>query len=217
MTKPYFPLFFTVEGKKCVVVGGEKKAAVAARNLINSGASVTVFTTTPPGEELARLQKGDLVEIVEREPESDDLFGVTLLLALSENPFLDDRVTNLARMEGVLCGVGHGSEGGDFVIGPVLRRGMMVFSCSTSGISGIMDESLRSEMEKTFGEEYRKYTDLLLRMKVIIDKSFEDIREKENIFERLVEANLLEMIRSGDPEKAERTALKIVATSTRKI
>ena len=216
MTKPYFPLYLPVEGKKCLIVGGGATAAKAAQHLLDGGADLSVFSTARIDKKLAQLQKKELIEVLEREPEADDLFGVWLILALSENPFLDERMAKLAKMEGVLCAVQPGAEGGDFLVAPTVRRGLLVCCCSSSGISGVVDDWLKAEMEKAFGKEYDKYLELLSRMKVIVEKSFSDKMEREKIFQRIIETNLLDMVRSGDAKSAERTALKIVATSTRK-
>src|SRR5207248_4787104 len=110
------PVFLRLEGRRCVVVGGDAPALVKARACIEAGAEVSV---------VAPEMSADLAGIrhVARAYRAGDLAGAFLAYASTRDPELICRLADEAESERVLLNVIDVPEACTFIAPAVVRRG----------------------------------------------------------------------------------------------
>ncbi len=95
----------------------------------------------------------------------DDLDGVTLSVAASDDRELNARVARLARERGVWVNVVDEPDEGDVVLPAVVRRGALRIAVSTGGASPALARRIRERLDAEFGPEWGALTELLGRLR----------------------------------------------------
>jgi siroheme synthase-like protein len=127
---PFFPLFISLEGKRCVIVGGGAVAARKAKVLAEFGAALTVIAPDF-SPELRSLEGASLCRRPYRGP--PDLAGAALVLAASGDRELNRLVAAHAGAGGIPVNVADDPGLCGFFFPALVRRGNAVAGISSSG------------------------------------------------------------------------------------
>ncbi|MDD2388672.1 MAG: bifunctional precorrin-2 dehydrogenase/sirohydrochlorin ferrochelatase [Desulfobacterales bacterium] len=196
----YYPVFFDIHGKRCLVVGGGTVGTRKVLTLLKCGADVTVVSPCFDDRLLGLAETG-AVSLKSRCYRSSDLEGVFMVFGATDNEELNRRVHEDAEKCNVLCNIVDRPEACSFVLPSVVERGDLLIAISTSGKSPALARKLRTELEKQFGQEY---DDLLILMGAVRKKLLarhHNSCEHQKIFRQLIESDLIERIRDHDVDR----------------
>ena len=159
-----FPIFFKLEGRRCVVVGAGTIASQKLEGLMDSGADVRIIAprATEAIQALARAGHvaGKVVWLQEKfQPAHLD--GAFLAIAATGDPEVNGQVFRAARERGVLCNAVDDPERCDFFYPSVVRRGDLQIAISTAGKSPALAQRIRKELEEQFDASYGRWLDWL--------------------------------------------------------
>jgi len=190
----YYPVFWDIKGKKCVIVGGGEVAARKAARLLDCGAKVSVVS---PGltDDLAVLKRQNLIEHIDDDYAAEYLYGARLVIGATDDDKTNERVSRDAKSRGIPVNIVDDPEKCDFILPSVVERGDLTIACGTAGSSPALARYLREELEKTYTEEYAVLTSVLGQLRAGMEKNSGMGRKW---FDELMAAGLLEAIRSGD-------------------
>jgi precorrin-2 dehydrogenase/sirohydrochlorin ferrochelatase len=155
-----FPLFLKLNGRVCLVVGGNDEVAGKIPGLLASGAEVRVVSLTITDTIRALVDAG-VVSWNQRAFEPADLDGVTLVVALDDDDAVNERVYREANARGVLCNVVDQPERCHFYYPAVVRRGQLQIAISTGGLSPALASSIRRELDEQFDDKYADWIEAL--------------------------------------------------------
>lgn len=160
MTHTYYPVALDLDQKNCLVVGGGEIAEGKLDALIGAGARLTVVSpdVRPRFVELANA--GHL-ELHRRTYHSDDLTGVSLVIAATEDRALNALIANDARAAGVLVNAVDDPPNCDFFAVSVVRRGDLQLAISTNGRSPAFARWMRESLDASLPAEYGDLLSLL--------------------------------------------------------
>ncbi len=186
-----------LNNKLCIVVGGGKVAERKVQSLLECGALVKVialsFTATlksmAPQKQLRLINKGF---------DDTDLEQAFLVISATDNEELNQRISDICHRRNILVNVVDDPQKCSFYVPAVLKRGDLTIAISTNGKSPVLAAKIREGFAKQFGDEYGKYLEILglVRNKVLSD--VEDPIIRKQIFYKLVESDLLELVKKGD-------------------
>jgi siroheme synthase-like protein len=148
----YYPVFLSIRGKRCVVIGGGVVALRKVRALLDYGAKVTVVSPTLHPD-LAQLAEAGRIGSIRREFKPGDLAGAAIAIAATDERAINQKVSHEARDRGVLVNVVDSSEQSDFIIPSFFRRGDLTIAVSTAGMSPALARKIRTKLEGLLGEE----------------------------------------------------------------
>ncbi len=208
----YLPVFLNVSGQPCLIVGAGPIAARKAEQLLHSGAVLTVVAPEASAEILA-LVKEKGVEYLAREFVPTDLEGRFLVVAATDSRDVNAGVFRAAKERGVPVNVVDDPELCTFIYGSVVERGGLQIAISTSGSAPALAKRLRRQLESIFGEEYSQYLDILAECRAAGKHLHADSRKRQHAFERVLDLDLLSLIRKGHAEEARRRALECMSQS----
>lgn len=193
----YYPVQLDIRGRRCLVVGGGGVGTRKAEGLIACGAAVTVVAPEAHGR-LKELAAAGRIALAERAFRPEDLAGVFLVIGATDDEQLNRRVSEEAERRGILCNIADRPEACSFILPAVVRRGELTLAVSTGGRSPALAKKLRGELERQFGPEYAVLLDLLgaIRRRLLAQAHAPEAHKP--LFERLVESDILEMIRRND-------------------
>jgi len=163
-----FPVFFKLEGRSCLVVGGGNIAGPKIVSLLRAGGEVTVVAPWVQPDIEAYFRSGEL-HWLRREFVDADLDGKFLVIAATDLQRVNHQVAEAARTRSVLCNSVDDPPDCDFFYPSVVRRGDLQIAISTAGKSPALAQRLREEVDAMLPEDTGRWLDQLgeLRMKIL--------------------------------------------------
>ncbi|MDI6686792.1 MAG: bifunctional precorrin-2 dehydrogenase/sirohydrochlorin ferrochelatase [Desulfobacterales bacterium] len=195
----YYPVNLDILNRKCLVVGGGSVGTRKVLTLLSCGAKVTLVSPDI-SEKLLELAGNGLVAWKKRSYLSSDLNTMFLVIGASDDEELNRQISADAEKLNMPCNIADRPEACNFILPSIVNRGDLMISISTSGKSPAFAKKLRKELEKQFGVEYIEFLRL---MGVIREKLLSEKHEPEahkHIFERLINSDLVEMIKTDRKE-----------------
>lgn len=139
---PHLPVFLTVRGRACVLVGGGEAAAPKFALLRRAGAAIRLV-----GAEPAFAETADGAEILPGPLTADHLAGACLIIDASGDDRTNQRSAALARAAGVPLNVVDRPALCDFILPAILDRSPIVVAVSTGGAAPALAGLIRQELE----------------------------------------------------------------------
>ncbi len=214
----FYPVNLDIRGRHCLVVGGGGVASRKAHTLLECEAIVTVVSPEF-SEALTKMASlpslAHTLTLIRRPYQSSDLDGKFLVIGATNDPALNRQVNADAEARNMLCNIADVPDICNFILPSIIRRGDLCIAISTSGKSPAFAKWLRKKLEKTFGDEYALF---LALMGVIRKKLLEEQHAPEAhkpLFEKLIENDLLAMIKNNDPEAINRLLSSVLGSGYR--
>jgi precorrin-2 dehydrogenase/sirohydrochlorin ferrochelatase len=158
---PGFQLSLDVNGRSCLVLGGDEEAAEKVQRLLDAGAKVTVVSPTLSDTLRKLTASAKILHRVRRFRETDAQGVVLVINTLRDDPDFSRSLLELARKERfLLCSVDQ-PEASNAFLPAVVSSGHLRVAVSTSGVSPALARRLRQDFERVFDEEFRLFLDWL--------------------------------------------------------
>jgi precorrin-2 dehydrogenase / sirohydrochlorin ferrochelatase len=206
---PYYPVNLDLRGKRCLVVGGGEVAERKIGSLLACGADVTVVSPDVTGGIRTEVEN-QKVEYRAKEFSPDDLEGVFLCIAATDDREVNTLVSRLAQESGILVNVVDDPDLCSFIVPAVVNRGDLQISISTSGKSPALAKRIRRDLENQFGPECAVYLEILGEAREAARAKYGSQKEREAALNRLLDSDILELLSDGDIEKARARARECI-------
>lgn len=155
-----FPVFFKLDGRRCLVVGAGSIAAPKISSLLRAGGDVTVVA--PRARPEVEVQAGSRnLTWHDREFAATDLDGMFLVIVATDSQQVNHQVAELARTSKVLCNSVDDPPDCDFFYPSVVRRGDLQIAISTAGKSPALAQQLREEVDAMLPDDIGSWLDRL--------------------------------------------------------
>ncbi|HEX5958597.1 MAG TPA: NAD(P)-dependent oxidoreductase, partial [Hyphomicrobiaceae bacterium] len=143
------PVFFRLQGRRVVVIGGSPAAAWKAELMSAAGARVQVLAPVASAEmtALADDPPGGSVHLVRRAWSPPDLAGAALVLAAAEDDAEAAAVFGTATSLGTPVNVIDRPAFCSFELGAIVNRSPLVIGISTDGAAPMLGQAVRSRIE----------------------------------------------------------------------
>ena len=205
----YYPVHLDIRNRNCLVVGGGSVGTRKVVTLLDCGAEVTVISPAVT-QQLRNYSAAGLIKLKERSYRSGDLAGMFLVIGATDDENLNRQISSDADQLNTLCNIADRPEVCNFILPSIVRRDDLVITISTSGKSPALAKNLRKKFEKQFGGEYGVFLKLMGAIrKKLLSQSHEPEAHK-HLFEQLIAADLVEMIRQQKTEDINTRLLEIL-------
>ena len=182
----YYPIFLSLQGKRCLVVGGGEVATRKVRGLLEAGGLVTVVSPVLT-EALAELVQEDAIRYEARAFRDDDVRGCALVIGATDQPAVHEAVYEASQRHRVWVNIVDVPEACDFIAPAIVRRGALQIAISTSGHSPTLAKRIRQQLEEQYGPEYAELLDWLGQERARIRRQVDDPTARTAYYEQLVE------------------------------
>lgn len=193
----YYPVFWDIHEKKCVVVGGGEVAARKVARLLDCGAKVCVVSPEL-APELDTLKNERRIEYIDDEYAVEYLYGATLVIGATDHDEINAAVSKDAKARGIPVNIVDDPEKCDFILPSLVERGDLTIACGTGGASPALARFLREELEAAYGEEYAILLNILGQLR---NKMKKNAGIGRKWFDELMAAGLLEVIRQKNEDR----------------
>ncbi len=195
-----FPIFINLRGKKCLIIGGGEVAERKIEDLLQYEAAITIVSPQVTDKIRTWVESG-IITYLSREFEEDDINGIFMVFAATNNSLVNQEIAALCRKKDVLLNAVDDPLNCDFFIPSILRHNSLVIAVSTEGKSPLYARKIRQDLEKIISEEYGEFVDILGQQREYIKNMVPDIRDRKRIFQAIVDSDILELLKAGENEK----------------
>ena len=187
-----YPVNLVLDGRRCLVVGGGHIALRKVQGLLACGAQVRVVAPHIAPE----LRTLGGVTFEERPWRPDDLVGVWLVIAATDDPAVNGAVYDAGQRAGIWVNGADDPANCSFTLPSVVRRGDLQVAVSTGGRSPALASWLRRRLEGEIGPEYAVLLDILAAERDGLKAAG---RSTEGLdWNSALDSDMLDLIRTGD-------------------
>ena len=197
----YYPVYLDLQDRLAVVVGGSALAEEKARGLLGAGARVTVIAEEVTAG-LAELAVGGAVMHRVRAFVSGDLTGAAIAIVTENDPGVRDAVFADAAAGNVLLNTVDDLPRCNWIAPSIVRRGHLTIAISTAGKAPVLAVRLRQQLEKQIGEEHGRFLEMASAVRAPLALRHPDFEERRARWYRLIDSDVLELLRRGEEEAA---------------
>ncbi|GAB6932937.1 precorrin-2 dehydrogenase/sirohydrochlorin ferrochelatase family protein [Calditerricola satsumensis] len=183
---PLYPVFLNLQGRPCLVVGGGAVAERKVHGLLAAEARVTVVSPAAT-DALRTLAERGAIRWLARPFEPDDVSGMALVVAATNRPEVNARVSEAAQRHGVWVNVVDQPERCTFFVPSVVRRGDLVLAVSTGGASPSLARRIRRELEARYGDAYAGYVANLAALRAYVQDRVADEATRRALLARFAD------------------------------
>lgn len=205
----YYPVYLDIKDRDCLVIGGGSVGTRKVLTLLACGANVTVISSDAT-ERLRELSNNGVIKLKKRPFQTADLDGRFLVIGATDNQELNFKIHAEAEGRGLLCNIADRPEACNFILPSIVNRGDLTIAISTAGKSPAFAKKLRKQLDVQFGDEYGEFLHLMgaIRKKLLSQDHKPEFHK--HLFERLIESDLVQMIRNRETANIDALLLEIL-------
>ena len=189
----YYPVFLDLAEQLCIVLGDGKFAVEKAAALREAGANVRV--------------------IASRDYRPGVLAGARLVVDASEDLEINRLSWEEAEAAGILINVVDRPAQCRFIAPAIVRRDPLLIAVSTSGESPFLASALRARIERWLGREWGPFVGLVGNVRRQLRERKVPISEQTRVYRRIVNSDVRNLLRRGQPDEAAHLAVAIGQSS----
>ena len=180
-----FQVTLNLDGRQCLVIGGDEEAAEKISRLLDAGAKVTVVHPTLHVDLRKLTASGKIIHRGRTFRATDAQDVVVIVNVLKDDLALAKSLYDLTKTERYLVWSMDQPEYSTIVMPALVQRGPLRIAISTSGTAPAFARTLRENLESIFDEEFDQFLDWLGALREELKKTEASDRRRR---ERLLEA-----------------------------
>ncbi|MDH7943106.1 siroheme synthase CysG [Pseudohongiella sp. SYSU M77423] len=197
----YLPLFMNVTHRRCLLVGAGEVASRKAALLSRCGAHLVVVAPWI-SEEVRALAAHTELELHERPFQDGDLEEVDLVIAATDDPAVNVRVSELARQRRLPVNVVDQPDLCSFIVPAIVDRSPVVIAISTGGSSPVLTRRIKEQIEILLPAAYGRLAAMLGSWRSRVKERFESFSDRTRFWESLLSGILPDKVLQGRDDEA---------------
>lgn len=173
MSASLYPLFLNLQGRTCIVIGGNDMAEAKVRELLNAKAVIRLIAPTVT-EQISAWSREEKLCWEPRSYRNGDLHDAFLVVSVADT---ETNATVFEEVEAkhILCNAVDDIPHCNCYASAVVRRDPLQIAISTAGKSPALAQRLRKELEERYGPEYALWVQRLgeLRSRLSQDRAMD--------------------------------------------
>ena len=210
----YLPVFLKLEGRSCLVVGGGKVAARKVAMLLRAGAEISLVAPALC-DELEKLRESGRILHTEREFHDEDIDGMVLVIAATDNETVNRQVSIVADSHRIPVNVVDTPKLCSFIVPSVVDRSPVQVAVSTGGASPVLARLLRARLESFIPSSYGRLAVLVDEFRHKVKQRFPDSRQRRYFWENVLQGRVAELLFAGHEKEAREALEEAIAVTDR--
>ena len=199
-----YPMNVDLAGRLVIIIGGGVVAERKVRGILALDAEVAVRVIAPAMTDVLReLADCEQIEWRKEYYAGGMLEGAFLVYAATDSPSVNAEIAAEAKRLGLLVNVIDDPNASSFQLPATLRRGDFLLTVSTGGGSPALSRAIRMEMEQLYPPAFGLWLERVALLRSELQEALPSSRERTCFWRMALRPHLLDMIRSGELEKAE--------------
>lgn len=216
-----FPLFFKLEGRKVLIVGGGDVALRKADLLSRAGACITILAASICAELQALLEDTKHTLVYENYNKTY-MIGARVIIAATDDEALNHHVHADATELNIPVNVVDTPPLCDFIFPAIVDRNPIVIGISSNGKAPVLARLLRARLETLIPQGYGKLAKLAGDFRAEVKTKIPTLTGRRQFWERAFEGQVSELMFAGNETQAaaqlqadlDSTAAQIIENNT---
>ncbi|MGM8870516.1 uroporphyrinogen-III C-methyltransferase [Psychrobacter sp. 2Y5] len=216
-----FPLFFKLEGRKVLIVGGGDVALRKADLLSRAGANITVVAPDIC-DPLQTLLQDDKHELICENYNKTYMRGARIIIAGTDDEALNHQIHADATELNIPVNVVDTPHLCDFIFPAIVDRNPIVIGISSNGKAPVLARLLRARLETLIPQGYGKLAKLAGDFRSEVKTKIPTLTGRRQFWERAFEGKVSELVFAGNETEAnaqlqkdlDKTAAQIAQSKT---
>jgi siroheme synthase-like protein len=210
---PFYIACLKLSGRRCLVVGGGEIGLEKVEGLLACDADVTLISPTANDALTALASEGSITWEQRADAGADDLEGVFMVIACTDDTDINIRVFDDAERRAMLVNIVDVPPLCNFILPAIVRTGPLAIAISTAGASPALAKRMKAEVAELFGEEYARLAIMLNDARGWAKGTLPTYQDRKAFFEGIVngEPDPIGLLRAGD----ESAVLDLIAAAQR--
>ena len=196
-----FPLFFKLEDRKVLIVGGGDVALRKADLLSRAGASITVVATDIC-DELQALLQDDKHQLIYEQYNKKYMAGARVIIAGTDDEALNHQIHADATELNIPVNVVDTPPLCDFIFPAIVDRNPIVIGISSNGKAQVLARLLRARLETLIPQGYGKLAKLAGDFRAEVKTKIPTLTGRRQFWERAFEGQVSELMFAGNETQA---------------
>jgi uroporphyrin-III C-methyltransferase / precorrin-2 dehydrogenase / sirohydrochlorin ferrochelatase len=199
----YFPVFFNLKGKDCLVVGGGDIAARKIGLLARAGAKITVIAKAV-NEEVAAMETSSGLTIRQIPFEAENVTQYTLIVSATDDIETNTLVAKTAQEQGVPVNVVDNPGLSSFIFPAIVDRSPVIIAVSSGGAAPVLARLLRAKLETVIPPAYGQLARLAEKFRDKVKQQINIPPQRRVFWEKVFQGTVAEQVFSGNESDAEK-------------
>jgi len=210
----FLPIFYQINGKRCLVVGGGEIATRKASMLQRAGAHVRVVAPDIAPAMDALLAQDSNSERLQRVYQEADLDGMLLVIAATDDEQLNQQVSSQASARNIPVNVVDNPALCTFILPSIVDRSPIVMAVSSGGQSPVLARMIRARLESTIPASYGRLAHLVGQFRDKAKARFGDVNQRRGFWEQVLQGPIAEFVFAGKEQEAAQMLERQLASDT---
>jgi len=198
----YLPIFIDIKQKPCLVVGGGDIAYRKMTLLLKAHAQVICIDQSAC-QSVQELADKSRITLIQRNFETSDINGQTLIISATDNSELNVQVSQLAHEANIPVNVVDSPDLCSFIMPSIVDRSPIVIAISSAGKAPVLARLIRAKLESTIPHAYGKLAELAGNFRDQVKAKFSNIEDRRYFWERVFSGIVAEKVFSGKVDEAQ--------------
>jgi len=197
------PIFLSLTGRACLVVGGGAMAARRSRQLLDAGARVTV-NSPQLCDEVAQLAADGRIAHVASSFDARLVRGAYLVIAATDDPAVNSSVHAAGERYGRLVNAVDDPAHSHFIMPAIVERAPVVVAISTGGAAPALARRLRERLEAWLPSRLGRLAALARSWRSTVKASIVGGNERRRFWEEVFDGEVADHVLAGRDAEAQR-------------
>jgi uroporphyrin-III C-methyltransferase / precorrin-2 dehydrogenase / sirohydrochlorin ferrochelatase len=197
------PIFFNIQDRLCIVIGGGDVATRKVTMLLKANAAVTLISPALC-QELSLMVEEGKIQYHNTTFEASQLHGACLVIAATDDEKVNEAVSIAAKLQNIPVNVVDAPDLCTFTMGSIIDRSPVVIAVSSEGKAPVLARYIRTKIETMLPASYGRIAAIAGEFREQVKKKFSTSQARRRFWEDVLQGPIVERILSGQEDAARK-------------
>lgn len=195
------PIFFNINKRLCVVIGGGDVATRKVTMLLKAHAAITLISPEIC-HELQAMVDAEKIKFTQASYQPDYLIGACMVIAATDDEAVNEAVSRDAKALNIPVNVVDAPELCTFTMGSIIDRSPVVIAISSEGNAPVLARYIRSKIETMLPAAYGRIAGIAGEFRDKVKAKFPTTQQRRRFWEDVLQGPLVERVLAGQEQAA---------------
>jgi uroporphyrin-III C-methyltransferase / precorrin-2 dehydrogenase / sirohydrochlorin ferrochelatase len=195
------PIFFNINNRHCVVIGGGEVATRKVMMLLKANAAITLISPAVCAE-LQALIDVDKIKYQKTSFEPSQLLNACLVIAATDEEVVNEAVSIAAQAANIPVNVVDAPALCTFTMGSIIDRSPIVIAVSSEGNAPVLARYIRTKIETMLPAAYGRIAAIAGEFREQVKAKFNTTQARRIFWEDILQGPLVERVLAGQEQAA---------------
>jgi uroporphyrin-III C-methyltransferase/precorrin-2 dehydrogenase/sirohydrochlorin ferrochelatase len=195
------PIFFNINKRLCVVIGGGDVATRKVTMLLKAHAAITLISPEIC-HELQAMADAKEIQFIQASYHPDYLNGACMVIAATDDEAVNEAVSRDAQALNIPVNVVDAPALCTFTMGSIIDRSPVVIAISSEGNAPVLARYVRSKIETMLPAAYGRIAGIAGEFRDKVKAKFATTQERRRFWEDAFQGPLVERVLAGQEQAA---------------